>query len=364
MQEDKLKLSCNILVTASGLNPAGINTILSLKEHVKKIIGVDINNNNTARYFVNKFYKVPLASNKDYLKKLIKICQKEKINAIFPLTIEELTVLSKNIKLLNKRKIKVIGETNFFNIEICNDKWLTNEYLKKNNIPVPNAFSPRNIEEIVKYSKKLGYPKEKIAFKPRTTHGSRGFRVLSSRYDKFNMLINLKPTDNIFISLKELVDILKTRKSLPKIILMDYLEGEDYSVYLFCDKGKALSTIPMKRTGLMPGMSTGGIIAKNKRIIAYTKKIIKIFNFSGPINIQLIDTEKGPLVYEINTRISATTVATRGAGLNYPLLAIWQTMGYNEKIKKLIYGAKIKWGVKIYRVEREILEHKGEFFEL
>lgn len=358
------KLPYNILVTASGLSPVGINTVLSIRNKVRKIIGIDIDTQNTAKYFVDKFYTVPLAKNEEYFKKILAICKQEKIDALFPLTIEELLVLLKNADRLNQQKIKIIGESNYNNVKICNDKWLTNKYLKDNNQIVPTAFSPKSISELIDDAKKLGYPAKQIVVKPRITHGSRGFRILDSNYDKYNLLIKYKPTDNIFLSLKELTDTFKKAEKFPEIILMDYLKGDDYSVYLFCRKGKTLSAIPMKRTGFIPGMSTGGIIQNNVRVIKYVKNIAEAFNFSGLINIQLIMTQNGPMLYEINTRVSATTIMTIGTGLNYPLLAILQTFGCNQKVNEIISNTKIKWGTELYRIQKEIFKYKNNYFDL
>ncbi|MFH1611917.1 MAG: ATP-grasp domain-containing protein [bacterium] len=358
------KLPYNVLVTASGLSPSGTNTILSLKNKVNKIVGVDINDNNTTKFFINSFYKVPLANNKNYIERLLYICRKEKIDAIFPLTIEEIITILKNKKDFKANKIKIIGEINLENIETCNDKWLTNQYLKNHNCPVPNAFSPNNVSELIQCAQKLGYPKKEIVFKPRIAHGSRGFRIIKNNYKKLELLINSKPTENIFISLNELINIIKTDKEFPKVILMDYLKGDDYSVYLFCNKGKAISVVPMKRTGLIPGMSTGGIIINNKDIINYVKNIARIFKFSGPINIQLIMTKNGPKVYEINTRISATTIATLCSNINYPLMAVLQVFDRQKLLYKLIDNISIHWNTELYRVQREIFKYKNNYSDL
>lgn len=359
------KLPYNILVTASGLSPVGIDTACSLKNRVNKIIGVDIDNENTAKYFTDKFYTVPLAKDRDYLKRILRICNREKIDAILPLTIEELLVLSKNKNELNKVKIKVIGETNYNILKICSDKWLTNKYLNQKVLPVPLAFAPKNTKELISNAKQLGYPEKKIVFKPRITHGSRGFRILAENYDKFDLLFNHKPTDNVFLSLEELIDALRYTKKFPMAILMEYLEGEDYSVYMFCEKGKSLAVLPMHRTGLVPGMSIGGVIKKDDGIISYVKNVVKTLNLSGPINIQLIKTKKGPCLYEINARISATTVMTMGTNLNYPFLSVLQAFGYRQKIYNLISKTEIKWGTKLFRIQREMFQGiDGRFWPL
>lgn len=364
----KNKISClpyNVMITAAGLSPAGINTVLSLKNRVNKIVGVDVDKNNAAVYYVDRFYTVPFAKNSRYIDIILEICKKEKISIIFPLTTEELLVLLKNINKLNDFGIKIAGETNLDVVKICNDKWLTNQYLKKNNCNVPLAFSPKNINELIKYAKGMNYPKKDIVFKPRITHGSRGFRILSENYNKIFILLNKKPTDNIYLTLKEITNLFKGNKKFPKIILMEYLKGKDYSVYLFCNKGKILFNVVMQRTGLIPGMSTGGVVKNDTEIKLYLEKIAKIFNFNGIINIQLIKTfNNGPMLYEINTRISATTVITMALGINYPFLSVLQAFGYKNEINNMLANFKIKKEIKLFRIHKEIFNYNNIFFEI
>lgn len=360
---DALKKS-NILITASGLSPVGINTVLSVKKEVNKIVGVDIDENNTAKYFCDKFYKVPLVCDKHYIDAIQGICKKENINLIFPLTVEESIKLLEHKSIFDRMAINLAVNNNLETVKICNDKWLTNQSLKRCQTKISKAYVPKDIEELISSVKKLGYPKKQVAFKPRRTHGSRGFRIVSEKFDDYDILLNHKPTQNIFISLKQLIAILDKKKDFPKIMVMDYLIGDDYSVYCFCDKGQSLIIIPMKRSGLLPGMSLGGEIIKNEKIISYTKNIIRCLALSGPINIQLKNTRKGPLLYEINTRISATTIMTMGAGLNFPLLTILLSMGYKDRVTAEIKKVKIKWGLELYRVQREIFCYNKNFFEL
>ena len=56
----------------------------------------------SAEWLVENFYLVPLAKKeKLYIFSILKICKKEKIDIVLPLTIEELVVLLKNIKIFN-----------------------------------------------------------------------------------------------------------------------------------------------------------------------------------------------------------------------------------------------------------------------
>jgi len=363
--DPEIQLDCNILVTASGLSPVGVNTVSCLKDRVRKIVGVDIKDTAATRFFVDKFYLVPPASQQSfYVNKLLKICRHEKINIILPLTIEELLVCVQFRKYFIARGVAIAGENDFYNIFICNDKWLTNQYLYKHGIAVPKAWAVSTPDQLLAAADKLNYPARTLVFKPRVTHGSRGLRLVSENYDYFDQLINRKPDQHLFITLTELVSVLNNCQKMPLALLMDYLIGDDYSVYAFCHLGEVLSVVSLQRAGLLPGMSIGGEIKFDSVINNYVKAIVKAFNFSGPINLQLIKTKTGPLIYEINTRLSATTIAAAATGLNYPLFTLLQALGQVEVIKKIITAAPIKSGLKLFRVQREIFCYQDNFFEL
>jgi len=364
-KNSKFKINKNILITAAYLSPGGINTVLSLKKYCRKIIGVDVVDKKPLTGLVENFYLVPLAKKeKLYIFSILKICKKEKIDIVLPLTIEELVVLLKNIKIFNYRGIKIAGENNLRNVLVCNDKWLTNNFLKNNNVEVPASFAVDNLKQYDLAAKRLGYLNHKLIFKPRITHGSRGLRIINQKYDSFDQLINKKPIDSQISTFDELRLIFKKTNHKFNGVLMDYLVGDDYSVYTFCSDGIGLVVMPFKRLSFWPGSAISGQIVNDQIVIDYVKKIILAFGFNGVINCQLIKTAIGPLLYEINTRISATTIAALAAGVNLPLLLLLQTIGKNQQAVKIINQTKIKWGLELLRTQQEHYFYQNKSFNI
>ena len=351
-----------VLLTASGLSPVGLNTALSLRNKVDKLVGVDIAAESVAKKICDLYFQVPLASDPAYVGKILDICKRERITVILPLTIEETIVLKSNQNKFIDLGIKIANNNSLENILICNDKLATYLFLQKIKIPTANAYEVSNIEQLSDAAIKLGYPIKGFVFKPRVTHGSRGFRIVLQKYNKLDLLLNHKPTDNILSTLDELKDTIG--KNNIKCLAMEKLDGDDYSVYSFAINGRSLVVIPMKRSGLIPGMSTGGEAVNNIEIIEYVRKIINGFKFNGAINVQLKLTERGPLLYEINSRISATTVIVTAFGLNFPLYEILLASGYQETVEQEIANKNIKWGVKMSRIYQEVYNENGNYFFL
>ncbi|GEM_PF-3271891 len=354
----------SVLVTASGLSPVGIDTILSLKNFYE-IVCVDTKpiHESIASYFCRRYYEVPMASDEiHYIEKILSICKKEAVEVILPLTTEETLILFSKIDVFNKKGIRIANRNTIKNIKICSDKWLTNNFLREKDISIPDAVPVVSAEDVQNKVERFGYPKKQVVIKPRITHGSRGFKIITTRRGDLSLITELKPTDFHFVTLDFFCYATKGKKL--DSVLMEYLEGDDYSVYTFCLHGKPLVVLPMKRTGLIPGMSTGGILEKNKKIIEYVTKIIGVFGFNGTINFQLKNTNLGCMVYEINARISATTVLGLGVGINFPFYEILLAEGKIEEIKKSINGTHITWGLKLHRVQREIYQQGKNFYEV
>lgn len=353
----------SVLVTACTLSPVGVDTLLSLKKYVSHIVGVDIHDSDLPKYLGISYHKVPEASDKKYVDTILEIALEENVSIIFPLTTEETLALKDQEKRFTEKNIVIANPNSADTIRICNNKFSTLEALHNKSVAVPNYIMPRNIEELERSVIQLGYPQKEIAFKPCISRGSRGFRIISQTFDQSRILLQEKPTENIFITLEELIKVLKTEKIFPQIILMDYLQGDDFSVYCLAHEGETLSVIPMKRSGLLPGMSTGGEIIKDESIISYAQQVISALGLSGSINIQLKKRIQ-PLLYEINPRISATTVITSGTGLNYPYLNLLITKNNISEARR-ICQTPIQWGTKLFRIHRELLlKPNGTFEEL
>jgi len=107
-------------------------------------------------------------------------------------------------------------------IEICKNKSLTLEYLRKANIPVPEGkdFSPDTLEEkLINYANSLGYP---LVLKPGTGGGGGGFGVVTNIQTEQEM--------------KRCIRRLKRRAPRSRILIERFFEGEDFRINVFQGK--------------------------------------------------------------------------------------------------------------------------------
>lgn len=286
-------MKLNIGITGIGGN-IGLGILNSLKMSKYKnarIIGMDNNSFSVGLYKADKSYIIPKADSPKYFYEIVKICKKEKINALFISTEKELVFLSKNREDFFKKTKTELMIVNPKIIEICLDKWKTCLFLKEKNIPYPKSvLATNNQKEISDFIKKIGFP---LVIKPRESRGARDVYIIKS--------------------LEEL-DFYKNKINQP--ILQKYLLPceEEYTCGVFGVFGKTFIII-FKRE-LIDGITNKAIVCKDKEIEELCKKISKALDLNGSINIQLRKTKEGPVPFEINPRYSSTVSIRSHLGFN------------------------------------------------
>jgi carbamoyl-phosphate synthase large subunit len=323
-----------VLVTAVGAPgaPAIIRSLRQNGERPVKIIGVDMNSKAAGFAMADTSHLVPRGTDREYIPKILKVARDEGIDVIVPLATYELENLADNIKDFEELKIKVMV-SDADKLRAVNNKGELARKLSGTGLATPDSIMVTTVEDFVKAVKKLGYPDKAVCFKPQIGSGGRGFRVLDASADSFSLLFNGKP-DNTFTTLEQILPILKSRAHIPKLVIMEYLPGKEYSVDILCQNGKCYSVIPRSREQVKLGISFIGTVEKNEELIELSRKIIHETGLSYNINLQFKCDENGaPKLIEINPRLSGTVFLCVAAGVNLPYLGVKLALG--EEIPRL-----------------------------
>lgn len=324
------------------------NKLLSIR-----IIGIDSSDENYGSLWVDKFYNVPNPESYEYIKKVLNICIKEKVDIIIPWTNIETLNISKNINLFNKNKIKALTN-NYLTNKILVDKGAFYEEIKKINIPIPRYKLVANINELSKAIDCLGYPKNKVVIKPRQLSGGRGLFILSKKINLDTRNINHNLPKN---ALLEIFKVSKNKNNL-NYLVMEYLSGEDFSVDTLCDNGKVISAIQRKRISDLGGVSMVGETVKDEKVDKIVRKIVKHFKINFNCNIQLryrnLKNDKSLFVYDINPRISGTIVANAYSGIDLLTDSIYQLLKMTPNNNKKYSHVKMirYWSEKYQQISK------------
>tara|TARA_B110000438_G_scaffold494_1_gene527 strand:+ start:455 stop:1555 length:1101 start_codon:yes stop_codon:yes gene_type:complete len=351
-----------VLLTASGgIHALGVIDCLknNYEKRKIKIICTDIEEKELLRNKADGFYIVPEGNSKKFIKTILKICEKEKIDIIIPGNANEILSISKNIELFNSKNIKTTI-SNFNNLNTILNKEKTYSVLKKIGINIPEYYRVKNYKEFLQAIKELGYPKKNICFKPSKyseSGGTRGFRILRQKNTAKKIILNEKP-DSVEIDFETTKYALKNTGPID-LLVMEYLPGDEFSTYVFADKGKMIYCISNLRQKLDRYYSFEAKIQKNKKIEMMCKKIVKELELTSNVNIQFKNSKNNlPKLIEINPRIGGTIILPSISGINLPYLAIKQCL--NEKILPI----KKSKEVRMIRYWKELFLQNSETFEI
>lgn len=343
-----------LLISAIGHSTTS-SMIKTLKENGEReieVIGVDITDIPIVKSSVDKFLLVPKFDDKFFLKKILSICKKQDIDIYYPRRDEEISIISKNKKKFDNLGVKLIFPTNHNVLNISSNKLKFHQIFKKNNIPHAKFFGINKFSDLEKSIKNLGYPQKKVILKPTLSIGGRGAILLNDKihYDKMTKEESLPQYD-----LKYVLNLFSKipPKEFPELIVMEFLNGQSYSVDVLSKNGKQLYAIPKIRIRGNASNTTVGIVDMNNSVINLTKKICKLFKFSYLQNYEIkLDNNNQPKVYDINPRGGASIAFCSAAGVNLLYFAV--KMALSEPIPR---NLKIKDKLKMIRVYQEFYEY-------
>lgn len=302
----------NVLILSAGrrveLIKAFKNAQIALNMNNAKVIAVDISRYAPALYFADKYYIVPRISERNYIEKLVDICNKEIIDLIVPTIDTELYILSLNKRLIEKEtKAKVlISDTDC--IEICNNKVRTIEFFEQNGFDIPYTLTDEDLE-----NKSYKFP---LFIKPKD--GSSSINTF-----KINNEVEL----NFF------------KDYVKEPIIQEMINGKEYTVDVLMDfEANVISVVPRIRMATRSGEILKGKIDKNPILIADVKRLMQTLKPIGHVTVQCFFTDDKRVKYiEINPRFGGGAPMSFYAGANSPecLFRILngEKISYNENYK-------------------------------
>ena len=307
-----------ILLTNVGRRTYFIKYFNDLIKKNKNIeIFVSDRTRNVASYFteISKFLVLPkvIGNHKIYIESLLKVCQKNKIDLLIPLSDLDLLPLSLNKSKFKKINCDIIVSSSKI-IQICENKIKLTKFLKNNNIKHPIIYS--KLEDI----------KLPCISKPVNGSGSK----------------------NTFIYLKksELPHTLKQGHIYQKMII-----GNEYGLDILNDlNGNFVSYCLKKKVEMRSGETDKAITINNKKILNLSKKISKNLKHIGNLDCDLIiDNIDTPYIIDFNCRFGGGYPFTHAVGLNFLEFLINSKLKIKNPKLPLKYDEKfLAKGINIY----------------
>ena len=264
------------------------------------VVTTDCSKYAPALYKSDVYYIVCKMDDPGYLKEILQICEKEKIDSILPLREEEILFLAKNKNyFIEKKIIPMVSDYN--TIFCCKDKLMFAQRMKENGIPViPTISSDDFLDNRVEYY----FP---VYIKPRYGAGS----VLNSIVQTPNLL----------------KEILKNNEE--EYIIQPYISGQEYGVNAYVDyySGKLIDCFLLKKIAMRAGETFKSVSVHDKIIEGLVERVCKTLMFKGPIDIDIMEMDGDFYILEVNPRFGGGYPHAYQCGVNFPALISKNTKG-------------------------------------
>lgn len=279
-----------LLLGVGGNVSQGILKALHKSEINLYIVGACISSRSKGLYMCDEAMLCPYAADDDFISWVIATCKEKHIDII-------MTGVEENIIELAKYKVLIEAETNaifvspsFEKLRIGQDKYLTCEWLRKNECNHPKYMLWSKSEDIEVFSKVAGYP---IIAKPRHGKSASGIYVIHNEREA------------------------KKYSNLEGYVLEEYIGDSDkeYTVGCYLSRDKRNVYIIAMHRLLKNGTTVWAKTVHDPVIEEEAKKICLKYKPNGPLNIQMrMSNDNKPICFELNVRFSGTTAIRANFG--------------------------------------------------
>jgi len=286
----------NILLCSAGRRSTLIKYLRDSLKEKGKIVVTDCNNTAPALYFADKGYIVPKIYDSNYIDVILDICVKEHIKAITTLIDPETVVLSINKKLFDNHGILLLTPDEDSS-KLCLDKYNMYEYLVQNNIKTIKTYNEFDIFVKDLENKEINFP---VFVKPRFGSGSVGSMKVQT-LNELNFLFN----------------------NTQEFIIQEYMDGIDISVDAYIDvfSKKVVSIFCKKKLETKIGGANKTISFRDNILNEFIERINSIFNFYGPIDLDLFLCNGEYYLSEINPRFGGSYLHAYNTNIDFiPLI--------------------------------------------
>jgi carbamoyl-phosphate synthase large subunit len=270
-----------------------------------------------------------IASSSDgeaYLADIGRVCLTEKATLILPGSDSELVLLAEHAAELRAATGAHVVVSSPRVLQVALDKANTAAFLEENGLRFPRFALLNDANNLDRLVRELGFP---LIAKPCRGSGSRGLVKVQSAAD---------------------VAYLRTRGE--EMLLQEYLWPDDaeYTVAVYTQRdGKQAGSIALKRE-LVAGNTYRAVVEQNPALLAEAEAVVRALGASGPCNVQLRLTSRGPVTFEINPRFSGTTAMRAHFGFNEVEMAI-RDFALQESVPApaISGGVALRYWEEVYR---------------
>ncbi len=299
----------------SAFRRAGTDLGIDLQVH-----GADASRLSPALYHVDKAHIVPPLSDRRYIKTLVDLARKSKIELLVPLIDTELSLLASAVDRFAEVGCRALVSSPSV-VQVCRDKIATYRALKAAGIDTPATWT---WGEAVK-RKRHRFP---YFLKPRAGSAAMG-----------NYRVNNREELQAF------------GKCVTDPIVQEFVDGEEHTLDVYTGfDGRPRCVVPRKRLEVRTGEVSKALVVKDPAIMAAGRSVAQMLaECCGVITVQCM-VAKGPAkpglprrirVIEINPRFGGGVPLAIHAGADFPKWILSELLGKKPRINPTGFRADI-----------------------
>lgn len=334
----------NILVTCAGRRNYIVDYFReALAGTGGKVYVANSTADSTALIAADKGFIVPVLIDPGYIDALIRLCHKYDIRAIIPLFDLELPILASACQRLADAGIFALVSSSRV-IEICNDKWRTQEFLRTHVIGTPRTFLNPDEAQAAVDNGDISYP---LMVKPRWGMGSIALLEADNEMDLCFLY------DKVKRIIRETYLATESRQDPEKdVLIQQKVAGEEYGLDVVNDlSGNYVTTFVKKKIAMRSGETDGAITVDHAELRQLGQHIAELLHHVANLDVDVFVNETGLYVLDINARLGGGYPFSHIAGANVPaaIIAWLQGTACDPAWFKISYGVTAYKGISIMR---------------
>jgi predicted ATP-grasp superfamily ATP-dependent carboligase len=242
-------------------------------------------------------------------------CHNRRVNIFWPFRGAE--NLIGHVKEFEAIGTRLIVPATSDTLNILNDKVLFYNNLADTSLGLPLWYEVNSYEEFIYVVDLMLSDRRTVCFKPAKSIYGLGFKVIRDNQDPLSAFLS---SDTVRCSFQEAKSRLKvSHDKFVKLLVMERLPGPEYSLDCLAMDGKLLK-VTIRQKPLIAGRPEKLIF--DEELIEIAERLAKHFNLSWIFNLQIMDSDEGHKILEINPRMAGGLYFSCLGGINYPYWAL------------------------------------------
>lgn len=258
-----------------------------------KIVATDLSEYAPAIYFADKYYLVPRIDDPDYISTILDICRKEEIDAVTTCIDPEIMLLAEHREAFRTLSVEVLAPY-FETAKICFDKFKMYQYLTANGVRTVLTFG--DMDSFCDALKKgqIAFP---VFVKPREGSGSVGARKI-----------------------EDMTALREAMEQDSSLIIQEFMGDAvdmDADVYIDTISHKPVALFSKRKLETRIGGASKTVSFKDDKLVEFVCNALNVFQFNGPIDMDLWYRGGQYYLSEINPRFGGAYLHAYGAGVDF-----------------------------------------------